>query len=107
MEIALFFASGIAKQTFDAPVLAQYDRGAKKLQITIFGTRSNVEGARKSMDEFYAILKPISGGMLESRRGIQLTDANTTIVYVTRTGYGDSAQLKEVLRREGGKFITP
>jgi hypothetical protein len=106
-QIGLFFATGIAKQEFDAPVLAQYDRTSKKVMIMIFGSRSNVEGARKSMDDFFKVFGSFAKVFLEKQRGIRLTDSNTTVVYLTRSGYGESAQLKEVLRREGGKFITP
>lgn len=106
-QIALFFATGIVKQEFDAPVLTQFDRAAKKLIITIIGSRSNVEGARKTLDDFQRIIVPFSKGILEKQHGIRLNDSNTTIVYLVRSGYGESAQLKEVLRRENGKFITP
>lgn len=106
-QIGLFFATGIAKQEFDAPVLAQYDRASKKVIIMIFGTRGNVEGARKAMDDFFKVFGPFAKGFLEKPRGIRLTDSNTTVVYFTRTGYGEAAQMKEVVRREGGKFITP
>jgi hypothetical protein len=106
-QIAQFFASGVAKQEFDAPVLVQYDRGTKKLLITIVGSRSNVEGARKSMADFLRVFGPFEQSILRKQRGIRLTDANTTIVYLVSTGYGESAQLKEVVRREDGKYITP
>ncbi|WNG26188.1 hypothetical protein F0U62_20785 [Cystobacter fuscus] len=106
-QVALFFATGVAKQEFDAPVLAQYDRGAKKLIVTIIGGRSTVEGARKSMDDFLRVFGPFAKNSLEKERGIRLTDSNTTLVYLVRSGYGESVQLKEVVRREGGKFITP
>ncbi len=107
MQVNQFFASGAVRKKFDAPVFTVYSKAEKKVIVTILGARDKVEGARETLDEARAILEDYSSRVLLGAHGGMLDDSNMTIVYVYAARDWEKTGNREIVRREGGKYITP
>jgi hypothetical protein len=72
----------------NAPVFAAYDRAADKLAITVLGARDSVDSAKQILEEL--------------RTKLALKDDATAILI-----YRNREKNIEIVRREGGKYISP
>lgn len=85
----------------DAPVLASYEPDKKVLELTVAGGRTEVEQAKGALDKLAKMLDDKILPVVNKSFGVSLNNADFTLVYVNRK------QGKEIVRREGGKFLVP
>lgn len=86
----------------DAPMLAVYDKGMKKVELSVMGGRNSVDGAKQSLDELREKGYPLIALVVGQTYHVSIDDADITLVYVNRL---DS--YKEVVRRENGRYVVP
>jgi len=91
----------ISLRAVDAPTSVHFDPSAKTVNVLIYGQRSSVEGAKEILEGVRAMLSKIAP-QLKAQYGAEIDDTNVTLIYYNRNK--DNAEL---LRREGGKYITP
>jgi hypothetical protein len=91
----------LSLRVVDAPTSVYFDPSTKSVNIVIFGQRGTVEGAKEVLEDVRGALGKLAP-QLKAQYGAELDDSNVTIIYRNRNK--DSVEL---LRREGGKYITP
>ncbi len=84
----------------DVPVLTVYDRENKLLVLTIAGGRSEVEQAKNALEKLSKMLNGEVLPVIKKSFATDLTDEDFTLIYVNKK-VG-----REVVRREGGKYLV-
>ena len=77
------------------PTIAIYDREAKRIAIIVYGSRSTLDGAKKSLDEVRSQMQSRSA-MIGSLYHVTLSEADFTYIYY----HGQV----ELVRWEDGKY---
>jgi hypothetical protein len=83
------------------PVMATYDGGTKLITLSIAGSKSTVDPAKQSLDKLLKIMASDVFPAIKKSMGVELTDADFILVYLFRK------QGREVVRRQGGKYLVP
>ncbi len=92
----------------DGPVVITYDHTSAKLVVSVFGDPPSggygspgvVDKAKAALEYFRGQVFPMIATCIGQSYGVGLNDADLTLVYVNR------ATMKEVLRREGSKYVV-
>lgn len=92
----------------DGPVVIAYDHTSAKLVVSVFGDHpiggygspGVVDKAKAALEYFRGKAFPVIATCIGQSYGVSLNDADLTLVYL------DRATMKEVLRREGGKYLV-
>jgi len=100
--IALRITALLAMQPVmaDVPVLTVWDGENKVLVLTIAGGRSEVEQAKGALEKLSKMLNGEILPVIKKSFAADLTDDDFTLVYVNKK-VG-----REVVRREGGKYLV-
>ena len=85
---------------FNADATAIYDREDDKIRVTIFGTRTSVDEAKASMEQFRTKVIPLLAAQVAKSYRLTLDESALSLIYVTR------ATMHEVIRREGAKYVV-
>lgn len=96
MQLNAAFSFGLVKARFDAPMIATFDVQVKKIIVKVYGSRSTVEGAKESVEDVRAVISDLFRG--------ELDDSNLEVIYFNGAS---STSPKEIVRREGGKYVSP
>ena len=78
-----------------------YNRESKKVEIAILGSRSSVDGAKETLDEFRQKAMPMVVGVVQAGYGVQMDDDQLAVIYLNHW-----AGNKETARRENGQYIV-
>ena len=90
------------KGQFDAPTMCSYSVKENVLEVGVWGSRDRVEGARETLENARALVAAAA-----ARFG-PLGPENLRIIYLyAPRGILAKDAPREILRLEGGKFITP
>lgn len=92
----------------DGPVVIIYDHASAKLVVTVFGdppmggygSPGVVDKAKAVLEYFRGKAFPVIATWVGQSYGVTLNDVDLTLVYLNR------ATMKEVLRREGTKYLV-
>jgi len=85
----------------NVPVVATYDRGAKVIELTIAGSKTDVAQAKSALEKLGKILEESVLPRVKKGFGVELEEGDFTFVYMNRKAG------KEVVRRENGKYLVP
>ncbi|MCX6142820.1 MAG: hypothetical protein NTZ35_06335 [Ignavibacteriales bacterium] len=88
----------------DAPIVCTYELESNTIDLEIFGGRSNVEGARGTMNNYMAFVHSSFIPYANRRLGIYLTDQNFRLSYFDRLTHKIP---KLILQYIGGQFVVP
>ena len=84
----------------EAPVFAAWDHDRKVLELTVAGSQSEVEKAKGALEKLGRILDDKVLPQVNKALGVNLVNGDLTLIYVNRKA------AKEVVRREGGKYLV-
>lgn len=85
--------------------LVDYDRKARTITVEIIGSAEKVDGAKREIEGFTAIIKDRIAPYAKERHAIALEDRDVTLIYFNDGGEG--ATPYELVRRQDGKYVTP
>jgi len=89
-------------QTFkpiDAPMMAIFN--GEKIEIWVLGVRSSPNGAQETLENFQERAWPPMVAMIQGLYGVKLNDQQVVVIYRNR-----GADIKEVMRRENGRYVV-
>ena len=90
------------KGQFDAPTMCSYSTKENVVEVGIWGTRDRVEGARETLENARALV------VAAAARFGPIGPENLRIIYLyAPRGILSKDAPREILRLDGGKFITP
>lgn len=92
----------------DGPVVITYDHTSTKLVVSVFGdpptggygSPGGVDKAKAALEYFRAKAFPVISTCIGKSYGVSLDDSDLTLVYF------NSGTMKEVLRREGARYLV-
>jgi hypothetical protein len=90
----------VGMRPIDSFTMVSYDKGSRTIVLSILGTESSVDRAKRSIEELRAKAVDPLLYRVEVAHGIRLEDADISIRYLNRT-----QEYREVVRREGGKYF--
>lgn len=97
-----FFRINIEK--YSAPTMVSYNKKMNKIEIKIYGSRANVEGAKSSLIEWWEFISEKLIPLIYKEYDIELKKKDFIIIYIDRKW--DTGP-KEILRMESEKIIIP
>ena len=87
-----------------APTYVNYDKDLKIVVVEIYGGRSQVEGAKESLLNWWEYITNNCAPYLKDFYGIEILETDFTVIYFDRTVRDGP---KEIIRMEAGKLLLP
>jgi hypothetical protein len=96
------FIGGSSK--FYAPLICTYEPEPNTIDVEIYDEKSDVEGARESINQYWSFIKSSFIPYAQRRLGVSLNEFNFRIMVYDRTAVPGT---KLILQYINGQFVVP